>query len=166
MGEENSKINGKFGLMVGDPLMGNITALIPIARGYPVQYPASTEMTKDTITGSADVLKRLIKQSAACPTQRFALTGYSQGAVVMHAAIADMPADVVRKVLAVVLYGDPTITSPHGVKKMPDWLYKRLQENCSTGDFTCDTSKGCHSDMARHLDYTKVQVRSGCPVKP
>jgi hypothetical protein len=28
---------GKFGYRVGDPLIGNVTAILPGARGYPVQ---------------------------------------------------------------------------------------------------------------------------------
>jgi cutinase len=155
MGESNSEPSGKFGMIVGYPLIGNVTALIPGARGYPVQYPASTNVAEDEIRGRTDIINRLMMQSAACPNQKFALAGYSQGAIVIHAAATRIPRNVLPKVLAVVLFGDPTKTSPKGVEKVPDALYQRLQENCSKGDHTCDTSKGCHSDHARHMDYVK-----------
>lgn len=35
--EINAVNNGKFGVIVGDPIMGNLTAIMPSARGYPVQ---------------------------------------------------------------------------------------------------------------------------------
>jgi cutinase len=148
MGEQSAKAGGQFGIVLGDPFMSNMTASIPGAIGYPVQYPASMNTAADTTIGRTDIVKRLIKQATACPDQRFALVGYSEGAIVIHA-------DIVPKIIAIVLYGDPTITSPVAVEKMPDTLYRLLRENCSEGDHTCDTSKGCPSDHARHLDYTK-----------
>ena len=41
-------------------------------------------MSVSAPTGVDDTIKRLNAQSAACPAQRFALVGYSQGAGVMH----------------------------------------------------------------------------------
>lgn len=29
--------DGKFGVVVGDPVVSNVTAILPDARGYPVQ---------------------------------------------------------------------------------------------------------------------------------
>jgi cutinase len=39
---------GKFGIVVGDPLISNLTLVLPGARGYPVQvtyYPLSCTVT-------------------------------------------------------------------------------------------------------------------------
>ncbi|KAF2429791.1 alpha/beta-hydrolase, partial [Tothia fuscella] len=130
--ESNAKVDGKFGTIVGDPLMRNLTAIMPNARGYP--YPASSNAAADTTTGRIDVIKRLTSQSAACPSQKFALVGYSLGAAVIHAAGAKMPEALVPKVLAVVLYGDPLLVSAGGVGKLPAALDDRLLENCSKGD--------------------------------
>jgi cutinase len=161
MSEQNSRPNGEFGKMIGDSLMGNLTALIPGARGYPVQYPGSVHMWEDNQEGKSDVINRLVKQTSAYPNQKFALAGFSQGAVVVRLAAAKMPVEIIPKILAVVVYGDPTIVGdsmavgPVPAGRMSDALYKRLQENCSKGDFTCDTGPGCHSDLARHMDYEK-----------
>lgn len=35
--EPNYEVNGKFGIVVGDPVVSNTTLKIPGARGYPVQ---------------------------------------------------------------------------------------------------------------------------------
>ncbi|KAF2670610.1 alpha/beta-hydrolase [Microthyrium microscopicum] len=150
--EPNSKTNGKFGSIVGDPIMANLTAIMPNTRGYPVQYPASSNAVADTTTGRIDVINRLTKQSAACPNQKFALIGYSLGAAVIHAAGAKLPKELIPKVLAVVLYGDPMMVSSSGIGKLPDELDNRLLENCSKGDSTCDRAGKCFSP---HLDYVQ-----------
>jgi cutinase len=150
--EENSPINGKFGAFLGDPLMDNVTALLSGARGYPVQYPASSNLDKDTITGREDIINRLRKQTAACPNQKFALVGYSGGAMVVHAAAEAMPPELTLKILAILLYGSPTMACAEDYGKIPDTLLGRLQESCSKGDNTCDKTGQCH---ARHMDYVK-----------
>jgi alpha-beta hydrolase superfamily lysophospholipase len=98
------------------------------------------------------VISRLQKQSAACPKQKFALIGYSLGAGVIHAAGAKMPPDLLPKILAVVLYGDPMLVSSGGVGPFPADLQKKLLENCSKGDSTCDRTGRCFSP---HLDYVQ-----------
>jgi cutinase len=99
-----------------------------------------------------DVINRLNKQSTACPNQKFALVGYSLGAAVIHAAGAKMPEALIPRILAVVLYGDPMMVSSGGIGKLPVDLEKRLLENCSKGDNTCDRTERCFSN---HLDYVQ-----------
>lgn len=107
---------------------------------------------KDTTTGRIDVIERIAKQATTCPDQKFALVGYSLGAAVIHAAGAKLPSDLIPKVLAIVLYGDPMLVSSGGVKPFPPELQKRLLENCSTHDDTCDRSGG---NFANHLKYVQ-----------
>jgi hypothetical protein len=63
-----------------------------------------------------------------------------------------MPAELIPKILAIVLYGDPMLVSSGGVGKFPPELEKRLLENCSKGDNTCDRAGRCFSP---HLDYVQ-----------
>lgn len=42
-----------------------------------------------------------------CPNTQVVMSGYSQGAQVVHLAAADLPAATMAKVSAVVTYGDP-----------------------------------------------------------
>jgi cutinase len=132
--------------------MSKVTTLVPGARGYPVQYPASSNVDKDVVIGREDSINRLRKQTAACPNQKFALVGYSAGATVVRAAIEVMPADLAPNILAILLYGSPTMACPEDYGKIPDMLLGRLQESCSKGDNTCDKTGRCH---ARHMDYGK-----------
>jgi cutinase len=132
--------------------MGNVTALVPEARGYPVQYPASSDFKKDLSIGREDIINRLRKQAAACPNQKFALVGYSAGAMVVHKAVAAMPAELIPNILAILVYGSPTMACPEDYGRIPDTLLGRIQESCSKGDNTCDKTGRCHD---RHMDYTK-----------
>lgn len=42
-----------------------------------------------------------------CPDTKVVMSGYSQGAQVVHLAAADLPAATMEKVSAVVTFGDP-----------------------------------------------------------
>jgi hypothetical protein len=68
------------------------------------QYPADISLT-GIGKGVTDVIKRLKEQDKACPEQKFAIVGYSQGAGVMHAAASSIPAPIQEKILAVVMFG-------------------------------------------------------------
>ncbi|KAE9988982.1 hypothetical protein EG328_003298 [Venturia inaequalis] len=143
--------NGKFGLVVGDPLIGNLTAKFPSARGYPVQYPADSNIIPGVRAGTIDLLARLESQSKACPDQKFALVGYSQGAGLMHNAVPKIPEATQKKVLALLMYGDPELRNGASGKKFPAELEKVLLQNCAEGDMVCD--KG--SCFAPHLQYIR-----------
>lgn len=172
-GEGNSPdVVGKFGIVVGDPLIGNLTIAIPGVRGYPVQYPASGNISLAAI-GADDVANRLSKQAAACPDQKFVLVGYSQGAAVMRAAASKRIAkELYPKIIALVMYGDggfkgnspstfsdlgPLFTGGSASKgspmeifgTFPDALEEKLLQNCAPGDPVCDTC-GC---FYHHLQY-------------
>ncbi len=51
---------------------------------------------------------KLINQTlAACPSTPLLLSGYSQGAQVVHLATASLPANTTSKISSVILFGDP-----------------------------------------------------------
>jgi pimeloyl-ACP methyl ester carboxylesterase len=90
------------------------------------KYPAAIT---GLATGVSDIQKRLEQQSKDCPDEKFALAGYSQGGVVVIMAAAKLPADITKKVLAVVLYGAGNGTAIKGELK------DRTIANCAPGDF-------------------------------
>jgi cutinase len=60
--------------------------------------------------GAADVISRIQKQHKECPTQKFAVVGYSQGSMVMRAALGDAKAvgeDAYRQIVAGAMFGGP-----------------------------------------------------------
>ncbi|VUC26864.1 unnamed protein product [Clonostachys rosea] len=125
---------GKFGYRIGDRLIGNVTETLNGARGYPVQYPASNA-SDSVVQGAADVLNRIETQATLCPGQTFSLVGYSQGAMVFHSAMADLPESLYSKIKSLVFFGDPQIEA-----SLPEELQSKLLQNCARGDFACDRS--------------------------
>jgi Cutinase len=107
---------------------------VPGSRGYAVQYPADAT-SQSAPTGREDVVKRLEAQSSTCPQQKFALVGYSQGAMVMRLAAPKIPAVLHSKILALVMFGDPGLRG--GKSAFPGKLDSKLYENCAQGDPVC-----------------------------
>jgi hypothetical protein len=101
--------------------------------------------------GSTDIVKRLTQQDQDCPNQKFALVGYSQGAMIMHLASSKIPPAIQNKVLAIVMFGDPYLrlspAFPGNLKTKP------LLENCNVRDPVC-TSGSCFDP---HLEYWKPE---------
>jgi len=159
---------GPFGGIVGDPLVATITKALPESRGYAVQYPASFNMTYSPQIGMDDTINRLNNQNKACPDQKFAIVGYSQGAGVMHAALGPSPGkelpllsnrpkldeNVLPKIVAVVMFGDPgfkgTEIPPGRFIPFPASLEAKLRQNCGPGDPVCDPTG---SGYENHLVY-------------
>jgi cutinase len=133
---------GPFGVIVGDPLMQTIQKDMrgEDVRGYAVQYPAGMGGAD---TGINDVVNRVKGKAKECPNQKFALVGYSQGGMVVSAAMAKIPADLRQKVVAMVLYG-----SGNGGAVASADLKQKTLANCAPGDM-CGNPPGA----AGHFTY-------------
>jgi len=138
---------GPFGVIVGDNLVAGVAKLVADSRGYAVQYPADASGTSVS-SGVADVVKRLTDQDKACPSQKFALVGYSQGAGVMRAAAPKIPSSLYPKILALVMFGDPALKRGG---RLPEPLQSRLFENCAAGDPVCSPG----NDFGPHMTYSR-----------
>jgi alpha-beta hydrolase superfamily lysophospholipase len=57
--------------------------------------------------GSTDMIKHLTDRARACPNQKFALGGHSQGGFVTTGAVPKLPADVLKRIVAVTMFGAP-----------------------------------------------------------
>jgi cutinase len=101
---------------VGDPFVDGIVRAFPpgTVRGYAVRYPAAS--SQDYASGVADVREHVRAVRGACPATRFVLGGYSQGALVVAAAVgaptrwastAEQVAALEPAVAAVVVFGNP-----------------------------------------------------------
>ncbi|KAF2397612.1 alpha/beta-hydrolase [Trichodelitschia bisporula] len=161
--EPNYANGGKFGVVVGDPVVSNLTKVLPGARGYPVQYPASSSAMTGVTQGAADVVNRLKKLDKECPNMKFALVGYSQGAAVMHAAGNKIPAEIQPKVVALVMFGDPALRSASSGAPFPPLLQGRLLENCAEGDSVRFASL---SSFQGNLGLTDPGLRQGLMLLP
>lgn len=81
-------------------------------RVEPIRYDASKTATlaqyQDRVAnGSRMMARRLQRLERRCPDSRFALVGFSQGAQVVHATAADLPAKLAKRVALVAMIADP-----------------------------------------------------------
>ncbi len=93
-----------FNIMVASTL-----SALPGGVEYDVVYPASPDISQNsTFIGSEDVQNYINNGYAACPDQKYALLGYSQGAtVVLEALQALSGSKPGQQIKAVLLIGNP-----------------------------------------------------------
>ncbi|KAI4528870.1 alpha/beta-hydrolase, partial [Schizophyllum commune Loenen D] len=100
---------------VGEPLAAGLAREIPgrstgIAPSSPLNvttHTASAEYLVTPAQGARLLADTLETQAVACPDQRFILSGYSKGAMVVHLASLDLSAEEKAKVCGVSVFGDP-----------------------------------------------------------
>lgn len=154
---------GTLGLIVGDPVYSALQRKITgkSLSSYAVNYPADLSLTS-AATGNLDVVNHVNAQAAACPSQRFILVGYSQGAnvvdnsigissdgaVVGSPIVATIPAAVEPKVAAVLLFGNPIRALG---KSVTGTYQSRTIDFCANGDPICQNGG---TDVGAHLGYT------------
>ncbi|WP_199715887.1 cutinase family protein [Aeromicrobium endophyticum] len=78
----------------------------------PVLYDSSPTPTaagflRNTAAGGTLALGRLTSLAARCPSSRFALVGFSQGAHVVHTAAMAVPSSLTSRVALVAMIADP-----------------------------------------------------------
>ncbi|KAF2421077.1 cutinase-domain-containing protein [Tothia fuscella] len=90
--------------------------------------------------------------STKCPNTILTFGGYSQGAAVMHNAITALPADIKKKLIAGVLFGDTRFKADRGlIKSYPkDQVMIFCAKENNPPDATCDGKP----PNAGHFVYT------------
>jgi len=112
-----------------------------------VNYPASAAGNADCgADGGADMASEVTTILSRCPHTKIALSGYSQGACVVHNAAASQGLDD-TKISAVVLFGDPF--NGQSVGSVPS---SKVLEICASGDDVCNGS-GTFAITSAHLSY-------------
>jgi Cutinase len=129
-----------YGIVCG-PLLTAVQKLVPGTTGYAVKYPADFSKSSPDV-GVADTIKHINERAAVCPEQKYALSGYSQGAVVMHRAAVKLDKSILKnRIIATATFGDggqqatkakPIYDSPVGpIPVWPDELEGKIKFNVS-----------------------------------
>ncbi|CAE6515341.1 unnamed protein product [Rhizoctonia solani] len=152
---------GENGLgLVGTPLAKALTSAIPGTTNYAIPYNTSPEYVTTVAEGARMTEQHLIEQSARCPSQRFVLSGYSKGAMVMHKT--NLSDDLKSKVLTVLVFGDPhrkvnrdtawPINSPsvNSTPRTGSSSTQNVASFCNSGDEFCDPTG---ASLGPHLAY-------------
>ncbi|KAL1697280.1 Alpha/Beta hydrolase protein [Schizophyllum commune] len=92
---------------VGEPLAAGLAREIPGLTSLGLPYNTSAEYLVTPAQGARLLADTLETQAVACPDQRFILSGYSKGAMVVHLASLDLSTEEKAKVCGVSVFGDP-----------------------------------------------------------
>jgi hypothetical protein len=90
---------------VGTTVLSSLKAKGLNVEGNFVQYPANTPRDASSRQGASQLTTDMTKYASQCPNQMFIVGGYSQGGIVLHRA--SLPLDIVKRVSAVTVFGDP-----------------------------------------------------------
>ncbi|KAK3678968.1 hypothetical protein LTR78_001421 [Recurvomyces mirabilis] len=145
--------DANLGNVLGPPL---ITALEAVFLGSDLlavqgvnNYPAiPIEYCEGgSLTGSQNLASLIHQTHALCPSTKLIVSGYSQGAQVVHNAAQILSASDTAFISSVLLFGDPNNGYPVG--SVPA---KKVYVDCHVGDDIC-----AHGDQIYepHLSYCK-----------
>ncbi|KAK5135706.1 hypothetical protein LTR08_004692 [Meristemomyces frigidus] len=141
--------SGNIGSVAGPPLFKQLISDLG-ASGVTLQgvnYPASASGNVDCgADGGANMASMASTILSRCPNTKLTLSGYSQGACVVHNAVEKQGLDA-TKVSSVVLFGDPF--NGQSVGSVPS---SKLLEICASGDDICNGS-GSYTITSAHLTY-------------
>ncbi|GAB1523369.1 hypothetical protein RhiTH_006513 [Rhizoctonia solani] len=139
---------GEVGLgIVGTPLASALASAIPGTTSYSVPYSTIAEYVVTVQAGASTTANYLSTQSSRCPSQKFILSGYSKGAMVVHGT--ELDDSVKSKIISVLVFGDPLrsirtatwpIDSPSVNLTPKDGKAgtQNVASFCNDGDMFCD----------------------------
>lgn len=153
---------GNMGSVVGPGLSTSVkSATGDSAAVQGVAYAADAAgITAESMGAGGAGTKAMVKDVQAalskCPSTQVVLAGYSQGAMLVHNAMASLSSAQAAKVVACVTFGDPFVGA--APKQLPAGAFKSF---CASGDSVCmsgvassPSSGGTASKSASgHLGY-------------
>ncbi len=142
---------GRVGQALADQLQGQLGGRT--LSTYGVNYPATYDFL-EAASGAADVTNRISAMSQQCPSTRFVLGGYSQGAAVVDMLVGvpplgnrvgdvgsapPLPAGLRGNVAAIAVFGNPS--TKFGIPITSGNLGGRSIDLCSDGDPICSDGR-------------------------
>lgn len=162
---------GNRGLTVVNNVRELMNASVSFISSTGVSYPATDLKTplgwwsyKGSVeTGVSSLLYTLQAYSVQCPSTKFVLFGYSQGADVVGTAWPSIAPAVKEKIVRAVLFGDPkynpsdssasisgiAYAGPLGAR--PAFNDKRVHSMCMVSDVVCQGSPTNLTDVVGHV---------------
>jgi len=150
-----------IGMIIGPGLERSLKKNLPGVKTIAVTYGADllTNLSGDrTDPGSAkEGVKAFEKAFKDCPSGIIVAGGYSQGAAVMHNAVAKGVSDEIKsKIAGIVLYGDTRNKQDGG--KIPNFPAERVKVFCNKDDGVCGGGLGVNGG---HFAYPQTTLDEG-----
>jgi cutinase len=117
-----------------------------------VNYPAA--LLDNLLEGgtnlayATDLGNNITEAASQCPDAQFVVSGYSQGAAIVHGAIPDLSDAVKAQIAAAVTFGD-TRAEQDG-DQIPDFDTSKTLIICNDGDLVCN---GTLIITSAHTEY-------------
>ncbi|KIJ32011.1 carbohydrate esterase family 5 protein [Sphaerobolus stellatus SS14] len=125
-----------IGSVVGPPFQAALQSALgsKTLNFIGVNYPADIAGFEEggDPAGSATLAADVTAQASACPNTKIVISGYSQGAQLVHKGAALLSSSVQSRVNAVVMFGDPD-----NGQALAGGLSNRSLTFCATGDDIC-----------------------------
>lgn len=137
---------------------------------YAVNYPASYDFLA-AADGANDAANHIAAMSERCPSTRFVLGGYSQGAAVVDMLMGvpplgnkvgdvgsapPLPQSLASRVAAVAVFGNPATKFGNPLSAAPSPLAGRSIDLCADGDPICSQGRNPFA----HTNYEKSNLVS------
>ncbi|KAH7403003.1 cutinase [Cadophora sp. MPI-SDFR-AT-0126] len=152
---------GNVGSIVGPPFFDALASLLGASNVavQGVNYPASYEEAGSggSKEGTANLVTFAQWASYKCPNTQIVLSGYSQGAQLIHLAGPSL-ASVASKIIAVVVFGDP-----YNNQAISNINPFKVRSFCANGDYICNPSGGF--DPNAHTSYGNKAVEAAAFVR-
>lgn len=150
-----------YGAILGNTLVSNLQRNVPGTTAVGLSYPASLASTSPT-QGNSALVAYVTGEAARCPSEKFVLAGYSQGANVVAMSfgldtsggwvggrsVAQLPASLASHVTAVLMFGPPYNQLGRSVPAPYDAI---TAQYCASGDLFCSTNPDLVSGAFIHL---------------
>ncbi len=168
------------------PIAADVQQTLPIPVSvYPLPYAAGQDIIANTNQGISLLVSHLTQEATACPATKFAVLGFSLGAVVVGEAFAavstrypgvtttPIPSQLDSRLAAVVVFGDtrfnaagpeaagtfaPGVSAPYA---RPANAFARfgnhVRDVCNYQDGICQNLPGSQTTAAAHQDYVKYE---------
>jgi cutinase len=152
---------GRVGQALTDSLESQLNGRTVSA--YAVNYPASYDFL-GAADGAADATNHILATAAACPSARFVLGGYSQGAAVVDMLVGipplgnkvgdigsapPLPSGLASKVAGLATFGNPATKFGNPISAAGGMFAGKGIDLCNDGDPICSRGRNPFA----HTDY-------------
>ncbi|KAH7133349.1 cutinase-domain-containing protein [Dactylonectria estremocensis] len=142
---------GNVGTVTGPPFFEALASQLGDGKlaVQGVEYAASTAgiMQGGDTAGSAKMASLVESAMKKCPDTKVVISGYSQGAMLVHNAAKSLSSDVTGKIAAAVTFGDP-----YQKQAVTGVSAARTKVFCHSGDGVC---AGTFAITSEHLNYSQ-----------
>lgn len=146
--------SGNVGALVGPPFFNALGLAIGDENVgvQGVEYPATVlgYLEGRDAEGAATLASLLEQVVSLCPLTQIVLSGYSQGARLVHHGVAQISASAAERVAAVALFGDP-----YNGRPLPNIQATKVKTFCFIEDLICKNT--IIADVV-HLAYSIYAV--------